>query len=364
MNKRDLGISIYPLHQSIKDMKDYILLAKKYKFTRIFTSLLELEQNKKNEILEKFSTILHFAKDNGFHTTIDINPKIIEFLNIDIKNLKPIYDLGAQALRLDEQLNGKDEADMTFNEYGIDIEINISNGSSYLENILNFCPSKERLLASHNFYPQKLTGLEFEYFKNNTKRANKLGIATSAFITSSFAKTGPWPINDGICTLEMHRNLPIESQAKHLWALGFIDCIFIGNANASEDELKKLSELDKDIIELKVKLEKNVTKIEQEIIYNFPHFRRGDINKDFIRSTFSRNTYKNQKILEMNNKSDQKRGDIFIGNDLFKNYKGELHLIINVLSNDKRKNLVAKVDKNELFLLDYIISWKKFKFIK
>ncbi len=61
-----------------------------------------------------------------------------------------------------------------------------------------------------------------------------------------------WDINDGLCTLEQHRNLPIEVQAKHLWATGLIDDVIIGNAYASEEELEKLGNLNRYMLQLKV----------------------------------------------------------------------------------------------------------------
>lgn len=51
---------------------------------------------------------------------------------------------------------------------------------------------------------------------------------------------GPWDINDGLTTLEMHRHLPVHVAAKHLFATGLIDDVIIGNAYASEEELRML----------------------------------------------------------------------------------------------------------------------------
>ncbi|MCV5296558.1 MupG family TIM beta-alpha barrel fold protein, partial [Escherichia coli] len=78
-----------------------------------------------------------------------------------------------------------------------------------------------------------------------SERFKKYGIRTAAFITSHAGDIGPWDINDGLCTLEQHRNLPIEVQAKHLWATGLIDDVIIGNAYASEEELEKLGNLNR-----------------------------------------------------------------------------------------------------------------------
>ena len=74
---------------------------------------------------------------------------------------------------------------------------------------------------------------------------------------------GPWDINDGLCTLEEHRNLPIEVQAKHLWATGLIDDVIIGNAYASEEELEKLGNLNRYMLQLKVHFVDEATEVEK-----------------------------------------------------------------------------------------------------
>ena len=72
-----------------------------------------------------------------------------------------------------------------------------------------------------------------------------------------------WDINDGLCTLEEHRNLPIEVQAKHLWATGLIDDVIIGNAYASEEELEKLGNLNRYMLQLKVHFVDEATEVEK-----------------------------------------------------------------------------------------------------
>ena len=44
--------------------------------------------------------------------------------------------------------------------------------------------------------------------------ALKVWYSHSSIYYVTCANIGPWDINDGLCTLEEHRNLPIEVQAK------------------------------------------------------------------------------------------------------------------------------------------------------
>lgn len=43
---RKLGISVYPMNNSVKEIKNYIDLAAKYNFKRVFTCLLSVEGDK------------------------------------------------------------------------------------------------------------------------------------------------------------------------------------------------------------------------------------------------------------------------------------------------------------------------------
>ncbi|MBM6839850.1 DUF871 family protein, partial [Clostridium saudiense] len=77
----------------------------------------------------------------------------------------------------------------------------------------------KHLIACHNFYPHNYSGLNFDHFMKCTENFTKYGLRTAAFITSQNEDTfGPWPVTDGLPTLELHRNLPIDVQAKHLIA--------------------------------------------------------------------------------------------------------------------------------------------------
>ena len=57
-------------------------------------------------------------------------------------------------------------------------------------------------------------------------------------------------MNDGLCTLEMHRDLPVDTAARHLFATGLVDDVLIANCYASEEELRNLSLLDSLIVDI------------------------------------------------------------------------------------------------------------------
>ena len=172
---------------------------------------------------------------------------------------------------------------------------------------------------------------------------------------------GPWDINDGLPTIEMHRKLPIEIQAKHLFATELIDDVIIGNAYASEEELKKLGEVDRYQVDFEIELVRNINDIEKDILFKNQHFRRGDITNQMIRSTEVRKKYKSSENIPHDNKEYFQRGDIVIGNNNFGKYKNELQIVLQE-HKDNRKNKVGRIKEEELILLNYIAPWSKFKF--
>lgn len=358
-----LGISIYPNKATTEENISYLQLAAKYGFKRVFASLLEVTPDNKDEVLGQFKRIFDVANDLDMRVTLDVNPRLFGVLGVDYHNLTLFKEIGASAIRLDANFDGLTESLMSYEDSGLDIELNLSTDAGNIENIMSYVPNNKRLSGCHNFYPQRFTGLDLDFFTKCTTKYRKLGLKTAAFVTSQVATTGPHPFNDGLPTLEMHRDLPIEVQAKHLLATGLIDDILISNQFASETELKKLSQINQDQLSLAVEFASNVTQIEKDILLNYQHFNRGDINSYSIRSTFVKLKYKNESIPANNTIEELHPGDITIGNDSFGQYKGEVNIVKQTMPNiDQHKNVVGHVADVEQFLIPYIKPWMKFRF--
>lgn len=355
-----LGISIYPEKTSIEKDLEYITLASKYGFTRVFTCLLSVE-GEKEEIFPRFQQTIAYANQQGMQVIVDIAPRVLDRLGISYQDLSFFHKLGVYGIRLDLGFTGLEESLMTFNPYDLKIEVNMSLGTKYIENILAHRPNKANLLASHNFYPHRYTGLSYPHFVTCSKLLREHGIRTAAFVNSLCATFGPWPIVEGLCTLEMHRDLPITAQAKHLFQTGLIDDVIIANAYASEAELKSLCELTASPITLEVELSDQITSIEKKIVLEETHFYRGDVSDYLIRSTQSRIKYKLEDFPPTYT-PDIKRGDILIDNNLYGQYKGELQIALREMKNSGKTNVVGRIVEEELFLLETLKPWDKFRF--
>lgn len=358
---RSLGFSIYPMYGELEEIFSYIELANEYGFKRLFTCLISLGRGD-NEVLDKFKKIINYANSNDINVIADISPEVFRSLNIDYSDLGYLKDMGLYGLRLDLGFSGYEEAIMTHNKYDLKIELNMSGGTKYLDNIMCYDPKRDNLLGCHNFYPHRYTGLSYKHFIKCSKKFKKHNIRTAAFVSSETAKYGPWPVSEGLCTLEEHRKLSIDTQAKHLFATNLIDDIIIANAFASEEDFRALSLLDPYKIALKVKLEEGISDLEKKIVLKEHHYNRGDISDYMIRSTQSRVKYREYSIEPFNTR-DIKKGDVLIDNSLYNRYAGELQIALKDMKNFGKTNVVGRIIEEEIFLLDYIRPMQNFSLI-
>ncbi len=356
---KQLGISIYPERARQEENKAYISLASQYGFTRIFTCLISTTYDN-DKVIEKFTELTQHAKRLGMEVIADVSPAVFDAFGLSYQELDFFYELGLGGIRLDLGFSGLEESIMTFNPYGLKIEINMSNGTRYLENIISHRPKVENLIGCHNFYPHKYTGLSRKHFEKCSKLFKDNGIRTAAFISSKEAGFGPWPVSEGLCTLEEHRCLPVEVQAKDLFNTGLIDDVILANAFASEIELITLGNLDKDLLTLNVELFEGIPVTEKKVVLDELHFNRGDVSEYMIRSTQSRVKY-NQHCFELFNAPAIKRGDILIDSSLYERYAGELQIALKDMENSGKTNVVGRIAEQEIYLLDQIEPWQKFK---
>ncbi|MBE3640775.1 DUF871 domain-containing protein [Bacillus cereus] len=357
---RRLGISIYPEHSTVEKDKEYLTLASKYGFNRVFTCLLSVD-GEKEKIIEEFKETISHANALGFQVLVDISPAVFEQLGISYNDLSFFHELGAYGIRLDVGFSGLEESIMTYNPYGLKIEINMSNGTKYIDNIMSHRPNRENLIGCHNFYPHRYSGLSYNHFITCSKQFKDYGMRTAAFISSFDATYGPWPVTEGLCTLEQHRELPMTTQAKHLFATELIDDVIIANAYASEEELQALGALNKEKQTFDIELYDTTTELERIIVLEEPHFYRGDVSEYMIRSTQSRVKYKKEEF-KPHNTREIKRGDLLIDNEQYGQYKGELQIALKDMVNTGKTNVVGRIVEEEIFLLDYLQAWDKFGF--
>ena len=149
-----LGVSVYPERSTYDQDAAYLDLAAKYGFKRVFTSMLEINGDK-DTVLANFKAVIDHANALNMEVMVDMNPALFEQLGVSYDDLRFFHDLGAYGVRLDLGFTGAEEAQMTRNPFNLKIEVNMSQGTHYIDNIMSFSPKRENLLGSHNFYPHR-----------------------------------------------------------------------------------------------------------------------------------------------------------------------------------------------------------------
>ena len=358
-----LGISIYPIKETLEKDIAYIEKAAHNGFTRLFTCL-QSAKGEKDELIHMYTDLIYKAHDLGFEVSADTSPYTFHKFGATPMDVKVFHEMGIDIIRLDTSFGLFGDLAIINNPYGIKVEMNGSMITG-VEALLENGADSSRILICHNFYPQRYTGLDIADFVNLNDRWKKLNLRTAAFISSNNTNTiGPWPVSDGLPTCEVHRDLPIDIQLRHMVALKQVDDILIGNVYASDEELALLSKVDLSKPTLKIMLEDNLFESEKEIVFNHVHNRRMDCSSYMIRSSFTRIAYKEVSIPPRIHKKDYfTKGDVVIVNDNLSHYRGELQVVLRDMKNDGVRNYVGRIKEEEFVILDSIKPGQSFSFI-
>lgn len=358
-----LGISIYPEHASFEQNAAYIESAGRRGFTRVFSCLLSVDGSRE-AIVRDFRRLHDLMHANGMQVILDVSPAVFNKLGITYSDLGFFAEVRADGIRLDEAFTGSQVAAMTHNPYGLKVELNASTHDGSLEATLANAPDRTRLLMCHNFYPQRYSGLDLAFFERESRAVKETGTRLAAFVCcGDHAAFGPWPGADGLPTLECHRDLPLDLQARHLAAMGLVDDVIVSNCFPTEAELDALAQLQVGRVMFRAELEGSPCEVEEKILFDFAHKVRGDLSAYLLRSTMSRVAYADASI-EPRNTRDLTRGDVVVVNNSDARYKGELQIVLQDIPNDGRRNVVAHIPQAEQLLMGYLGSWTEFGFIR
>ena len=360
---RKLGISIYPEHSTPEKDREYMELAAKYGFSRIFTCLLSVEETKEETIIN-FGNFIKNAHDLGFKVSVDTNGEVFKFLGAKADDLSVFAEMGVDIIRLDWPMSDNENILITNNPYDMTVEFNASSDIA-LDLLIKKGANRSKMSACHNFYPQEYSGLSKKRFDYFTNKYYDMGLPVHAFISSNNDNTfGPWPVYKGLSTLEEHRHKDISYHVRYMLATTKISDVIIGNAFASEEELKELSKIDLAIPSLKIDLADDTSELEKEIIYNFIHSDRIDSSSYFIRSSISRAFGKDKDLApRLCEKEYFEKGDVLIVNNNLSHYKGEVEIVKEPIKNTGERNLVGFLNKDEQKILDMLDEQNPFKLI-
>ena len=351
---KQLGISVYPEHTTKEETYAYVRKAGKLGYKRVFTCFLSVAENK-DEIVKNFSELCSVVHDAGMIISADTNPEVFARLGATPYDLSLFHEIGLDIIRLDGHFGDVEDIAVTHNPYGIKIEYNAS-GTVDIENLVRCGADEENMCLCSNFYPQRHTGMGLDRYLELTSAYKKTGLRVASFVSSNNHDTfGPWPVYDGLPTLEMHRDLPIDLQARHLHAMNLCQDILIGNCYASDEELVSLANVDLSKITVRVDMADDTTDLEKEIMLWDKHSSRDDCNDLIIRSSAPRIAFKGRSI-PARERADKMvhRGDVVIVNDNLEHYRGEIWVVLKDMELSDEYNLIGHVPTQEQILLDWI----------
>lgn len=347
-----LGISIYPEHSTKEKDFAYMELAAGYGFRRIFTCLLSV-QRPKEEIVAEFKEYMDKAHELGFEVSVDTNPQVFKHLGASPQDVSVFQEIGVDIIRMDGNFGDFMDRLLTHNPYNIKIEFNGSNDTQ-IAYMLKHGADKHNMTICHNFYPEKYSGLGWNTFMNFNKSWVESGLTVGAFVSSNNTNTfGPWPVYAGLPTVELHRGLPIDVQLRHMLSCEAIDDILIGNAYATEEELKAMAAVDLTKTTVRLALVDGLCETEEEVLFKLPHGGRTDASDYYIRSSIPRFFCKEKTIPHRAcGQAKFTRGDVVVVNDNLGHYRGEVEIILQDIENDGERNLVGRIPEQEMIILD------------
>lgn len=308
----------------------------------------------KEEIIAYFKDFTKIVHKYGMIVSGDCNSELFHRLEATETDLSVFKDIGVDILRMDFSFNDKSDATLINNKEGIKIEMSTSF-IDVIETAIKNGVKPENISTCHNFYPERYTAPSLEAINdiNNYWKAKNIPVAI--FISSLVKGShGPWPVSDGLPTIEEHRDMPIEIQLKHCLALDNVDEIIIGNAYASDEEFKAIDQVMKQVyvdipkneslgfladfvphgltkrIPFKIHLDKGITALKKEILFNYPsHSDLGDCMNYMLRLRWTRMIYKGKEIpCRPYDKAYYTRGDVVIVNDNLVHYRGEIQIVL------------------------------------
>lgn len=382
-----LGVSLYPEQESPEQIDSYLKLAKQYGFTKVFTSLFSVEGTRE-QIIKYFKDLCDVAHKYGMEVYGDCNARFFMQMGCSPQDLSIFKEMGLDVLRLDLMFNDERDVQIVNNDQGLGIQLNASLVDS-VKRIIEKGGDPKRIIGSYNFYPLRYSGAGSEDVLEANKFFKKEGIKTQIFISSNVKGShGPWPVSDGLPTIEMDRDLPVGLQLRHVLALGCDEVLF-GNAFVSEAEFREIAETMKqiyvyaedrpfyfpgirrlipigDIERIPVKMEpaEDLSDVERELLFVFNKHTTSEYVHTIIRARWSRFDYKFAPIpARPCDKEYFEAGDVIILNDNIERYKAEVHIVKTRIKKEDYMNYAGRIVPEEMFLLDYLINEVNFGFI-
>lgn len=342
-----LGISVY-----FQDLdENYIRQAASLGFSYVMTSL-QIPEEDNRHLQDKLLSLLALLKELNMDLIPDISVATFQKLGLLPDDFQSLKTMGLKKIRLDY---GFDDL-QTLRTLSKDFEL-VLNASVIEEKLLLEMQAAHidlgKILAMHNYYPRKDTGLEPVAFKKKNQLLHRFGVRVQAFVCGDELKR--FPLYEGLPTLEFHRTMHPLYAMIDLVKNYEVDDVFIGDSKAKLLTLETMAAyMNEHRILLPVYLEN-----EYQTYYGKILKCRHESSPVILRITTPR-----QKEIAPCKNNKRYRGAITIDNILMGRYCGEMQILKEDKLADARCNIIGFVHPEYRDVLDLIDGSKTIEFRK
>lgn len=333
-----IGISFY-LNDPLAEER--IALAGKLGVKRAFTSLHIPEES--GDLAGRAKKLLQAAKAAGIEVYADVSARTPAHLGLE--SLSALKSLGVIGLRLDDFF-----ANETILNLSKEFKLALNASILFEEDVLALLEGgleASQLLAWHNYYPRRETGLAESFFQSQNELFRRYGVPVSAYIPGDGEKRGP--LYEGLPTLEAHREADPYMAALELFRAGARD-VYIGDPEVSEELLQRLNDFD----------------CHHRVSVRIKGFQEGEfrLRPDFSRDVLRFMDTRSSGTVAAENTAARPMGTITRDNDRYGRYRGEVQITLYDLPPDERVNVVGRVVEADVPLLSLLQPGQLIKLIR
>ena len=337
-----LGLSIYGNSESVW-VEHQIKRAQSLGLKYIFTSLHIPEEH--HDLKASLNHLLALAHAAGLKVIADISPVTLQKLGFS--HCTELVALGVDWWRLDY---GFEYNELVALSQQTLVMLNASLlDETLLRRMQNESIPQDHLAACHNFYPKPYSGLTLERVKEQNRLCHHYGVSVFGFIAGDGLKRGP--IEKGLPTVEKTRwQRPLVAALQLIYDTE-CDAVMVGDPDCTSESWRELGLLAQNTLQLRANLLPT-----WDSLYNTLQQEREDSSTFVIRSQTSRQYAQiGADLLPTSEEvGERKQGSIWIANQLYRRYSGEIEIARVDLPADPWQNYVGQVVEEDLALLDYV----------
>jgi uncharacterized protein len=325
-----IGVSFY-LNDPLAEQR--LIAARCKGVQNAFTSLHIPEES--GDLTKRARHLLEIAKEQDIAVYADVSKRTCQHLGIS--DWEQLRLLGVVSIRLDDFFDTNTILELS-KQFRISINASIMSEDELIA-LLNRGLQAEQLIAWHNFYPRRETGLDEAFFAAQCQLFQKYKVPIAAFIPGRGEKRGP--LFEGLPTLESHRDIDPFVAAIDLYRYGVSD-VYVGDPQADNHLLEQLLDYEKTgLLPLRV---------QTDVLASGEYQTRPDVSRDVIRFMNTRS----EEAIPRENSVDRPRGTVTVDNDGYGRYRGEVQITLRFLAADPRVNVIGQVIGDDLPLLSFV----------